>query len=77
MTIDTQQYNLLRVEQEARIFLWSMSGQASIHTKECGHYFQFVKIVLIIIKIKWAVVNFFCVIYSPNLMKLKESTNKG
>ncbi|ARR46647.1 hypothetical protein CAY59_20580 [Vibrio campbellii] len=50
MTIDTQQYNLLRVEQEARIFPWSMSGQATIHTKACGHNFQFVKIVLIIIK---------------------------
>ena len=50
MTIDTQQYNLLRVEQEARIFHWSMSGQATIHTKECGHNFQLVKIVLIIIK---------------------------
>ena len=50
MTIDTQQYNLLRVEHEARIFPWSMSGQATIHTKECGHNFQFVKIVLIIIK---------------------------
>ena len=50
MTIDTQHYNLLRVEQEARIFPWSMSGQATIHTKECGHNFQLVKIVLIIIK---------------------------
>lgn len=33
MTIDTQQYNLLRVEQEARIFSWPVSGQATIHMK--------------------------------------------